>query len=214
MISITCIVGVSNDISVSRNDYNLKFDCQPDEPLWLLWWPPTGSSNVYVMFLMYSVLHCLYSVGNKITTVLLLLMQVCFYLLSLMFRTCRVKYINVLFSSPQFLRVSSSQPVSSTWRLCPVYSRPTKSWTPCGMTSCISLSRSFRPICTRSRSLVCLVFLFLLATLLFQLETWGPRQWKGTHSLYFVSWVIKCALTHCDLATPYGDRDLSQHWLR
>ena len=38
--------------------------------LWLLWWPPTGSSMfmVVVMLLMYSVLHCLYSVGNKITT--------------------------------------------------------------------------------------------------------------------------------------------------
>ena len=37
--------------------------------LWLLWWPPTGSSMfmVVVMLLMYSVLHCLYSVGNKIT---------------------------------------------------------------------------------------------------------------------------------------------------
>ena len=38
--------------------------------LWLLWWPPTGSSMfmVVVMLLIYSVLHCLYSVGNKITT--------------------------------------------------------------------------------------------------------------------------------------------------
>ena len=38
--------------------------------LWLLWWPPAGSSMfmVVVMLLMYSVLHCLYSVGNKITT--------------------------------------------------------------------------------------------------------------------------------------------------
>ena len=38
--------------------------------LWLLWWPPTGSSMfmVVVILLMYSVLHCLYSVGNKITT--------------------------------------------------------------------------------------------------------------------------------------------------
>ena len=38
--------------------------------LCLLWWPPTGPSMfmVVVMFLMYSVLHCLYSVGNKITT--------------------------------------------------------------------------------------------------------------------------------------------------
>ena len=38
--------------------------------LWLLWWPPTGSSMfmVVVMLLMNSVLHCLYSVGNKITT--------------------------------------------------------------------------------------------------------------------------------------------------
>ena len=37
---------------------------------WLLWWPPTGSSMfmVVVMLLKYSVLHCLYSVGNKITT--------------------------------------------------------------------------------------------------------------------------------------------------
>ena len=38
--------------------------------LWLLWWPPTGSSMfmVVVMLLIYSVLHCLYSVGNKIIT--------------------------------------------------------------------------------------------------------------------------------------------------
>ena len=38
--------------------------------LWLLWWPPTGSSMfmVVVMLLIYAVLHCLYSVGNKITT--------------------------------------------------------------------------------------------------------------------------------------------------
>ena len=38
--------------------------------LWLLWWPPTGSSMfmVVVMLLMYSVFHWLYSVGNKITT--------------------------------------------------------------------------------------------------------------------------------------------------
>ena len=38
--------------------------------LWLLWWPPTGSSMfmVFVMLHIYSVLHCLYSVGNKITT--------------------------------------------------------------------------------------------------------------------------------------------------
>ena len=38
--------------------------------LWLFWWPPTGSSMimVVVMLLIYSVLHCLYSVGNKITT--------------------------------------------------------------------------------------------------------------------------------------------------
>ena len=38
--------------------------------LWLLWWPPTGSSMfmVVVMLLNCSVLHCLYSVGNKITT--------------------------------------------------------------------------------------------------------------------------------------------------
>ena len=38
--------------------------------LWLLWWPPTGSSMfmVVVMLHIYSVLHCLYSVGNKITT--------------------------------------------------------------------------------------------------------------------------------------------------
>ena len=36
----------------------------------LLWWPPTGSSmfTVVVMLHIYSVLHCLYSVGNKITT--------------------------------------------------------------------------------------------------------------------------------------------------
>ena len=40
--------------------------------LWLLWWPPTGSSMfmVVVMLLMYSVLYCLYSVGNKITTII------------------------------------------------------------------------------------------------------------------------------------------------
>ena len=39
--------------------------------LWLLWWPQTGSSMfmVVVMLLIYSVLHCLYSVGNKITTI-------------------------------------------------------------------------------------------------------------------------------------------------
>ena len=38
--------------------------------LWLLWWPPTGSSMFMevVMLLMYSVLHCSYSVGNEITT--------------------------------------------------------------------------------------------------------------------------------------------------
>ena len=38
--------------------------------LWPLWWPPTGSSMfmVVVMLLICSVLHCLYSVGNKITT--------------------------------------------------------------------------------------------------------------------------------------------------
>ena len=38
--------------------------------LWLLWWPPTGSSMFMfvVMLLIYSILHCLYSVGNKITT--------------------------------------------------------------------------------------------------------------------------------------------------
>ena len=53
---------------------------QPNEPLaslvaspmslWLLWWPPTGSSMsmVVVLLFMYSVLHCLYSVGNKNTT--------------------------------------------------------------------------------------------------------------------------------------------------
>ena len=35
-----------------------------------LWWPPTGSSMfmVVVMLLICSVLHCLYSVGNEITT--------------------------------------------------------------------------------------------------------------------------------------------------
>ena len=35
--------------------------------LWLLWWPSTGSSMfmVVVMLLMYSALHCLYSVGKK-----------------------------------------------------------------------------------------------------------------------------------------------------
>ena len=38
--------------------------------LWLLWWPPAWSSMlmVVVMLLMCSVLHCLYSVRNKITT--------------------------------------------------------------------------------------------------------------------------------------------------
>ena len=38
--------------------------------LWLLWWPPTGSSMFMfvVMLHIYFVLHCLYSVGNKITT--------------------------------------------------------------------------------------------------------------------------------------------------
>ena len=58
----------------------MAFNCsQPDEPLalvaspmslWLLWWPPTGSSMfmLVVMLLICFVLHWLYSVGNKITT--------------------------------------------------------------------------------------------------------------------------------------------------
>ena len=38
--------------------------------LWLLWWSPTGSSMFRVVVLLHicSVLHCLYSVGNEITT--------------------------------------------------------------------------------------------------------------------------------------------------
>ena len=29
-----------------------------------------------------------------------------------------------------------------------------------------------------------------------------------------IEWDMNCTLTHCGLVTPYGDRDLGQHWLR
>ena len=40
---------------------------------WLLWWPPTESSmsiisSCYIVTYMHSGWHCLYSVGNKVTT--------------------------------------------------------------------------------------------------------------------------------------------------
>ena len=60
----------SDQVVSLTQKYNFLLVASPMS-LWFLWWPPTGSSMfmVVVMLLMYSVLHCLYSVGNKITTV-------------------------------------------------------------------------------------------------------------------------------------------------
>ena len=36
----------------------------------------------------------------------------------------------------------------------------------------------------------------------------------GIASVVFWAWILWDILIHCGLVTPYGDRDLGQHWLR